>query len=143
MHISFKNFLNYIKFLKFYLFATFFALITDLLTYSYLRNYFEIIFSAIISFISSQIILFSILSLFQRRKIKRKRYAFPVQILIGIGTGRIAWIYSFASINYLFVNLPSIQKTSKKIIYFSYLIVLCLFYLFKSYVRIKAGALQI
>ena len=68
---------------------------------------------------------------------------FSIPILIGIGAGRIAWIYSFASINYLFVNQPYIQNPYKKIIYFSYLILLCLFYLFKSYVRIKAGSLQI
>lgn len=68
---------------------------------------------------------------------------FSLPILIGIGAGRIAWIYSFASINYLFVNQSSLEKSYKKIIYFFYLISLCLFYLYKSYIRIKVGALQI
>ncbi len=78
--------LSYFIFLRFYLIATFFALISDLAIYTFLRNNINIIPSAIISFISSQIILFSILNYLQIRKIKRKRYALLLQFLICLGT---------------------------------------------------------
>lgn len=67
---------------------------------------------------------------------------FSLPVLIGIGTGRIAWLYSFVCLNYLFIN-PFFLKKSKKIIYFSFLIPLTLYYIYKSYVRIKLGVLQI
>ena len=86
MNSIFGKLISYLKFLKFYLFATFFGLITDLFTYSFARNYFDIIFSASISFFISQSVLFSILNIFQVRNIKKKRYAFQLQLLISIGT---------------------------------------------------------
>ena len=78
--------ISYLIFLRFYLIATFFALIVDLVIYTYLRNHINIIPSATTSFILSQITAFSILNNLQTRKIKRKRYALIIQFLIGLGT---------------------------------------------------------
>ena len=68
---------------------------------------------------------------------------FSSPIIIGIGTGRIAWIYTFAALNYFYINTYSLEKRYKKLIYYFYLIGLTLFYLYKSYVRIRLGVLQI
>ena len=68
---------------------------------------------------------------------------FLLPLMTGVGSGRIAWLYSFASLYYFFVNPFSLQKNSKKIIYYSYLILLTLYYIYKSYVRITLGALEI
>ena len=77
---------SYFIFLRFYLIATFFSVIVDLVAYTYLRNHISIIASALISFIFGQITVFSILNVLQVRKIRRKRYAFTIQFLIGLGT---------------------------------------------------------
>ena len=68
---------------------------------------------------------------------------FSLPVLIGLPAGRIAWLYSFASLNYLFINPFPLQKNSKKLIYYSYVILLTLYYIYKSYVRIKLGILDI
>ena len=81
-----KKFKTYIKFLPSYLFATFFAFIFDILTYTTLKPLLGINLSAFLSFTGSQVILFSILRIRLQSKINRKRYAFPIQILIGIIT---------------------------------------------------------
>ena len=78
--------LSYFIFLRFYLIATFFSVIVDLFAYTYLRNHINIVASALISFIFGQITVFSILNVLQVRKIRRKRYAFTIQFLIGLGT---------------------------------------------------------
>ena len=68
MSFLFKKSCKLLKFLRFYLTATFFGIIVDLVIYTYLRNYINIISSATGSFILSQITVFSILNKLQQRK---------------------------------------------------------------------------
>ena len=65
MSLLFNKIVSYINFLRFYLIATFFGVIVDLVVYTYSRNHINIISSAIISFILSQITVFSILNKLQ------------------------------------------------------------------------------
>jgi len=103
--------IGYLKFLKFYLIATFFGLITDLFTYSFARNYFDIVLSASISFLVSQIVLFSILNSLQTRKIKKASYAFPLQLFISVGTVIIHIIVlKFLDNNLIKIDNLMIQK---------------------------------
>ena len=105
---------SYLNFLRFYLIATFFGVIVDLVVYTYLRNYVSIISSAIISFILSQITVFSILNTLQYRKIKRKRYAFTIQSLIGLGTVSIhIIILKFLDSNIYLIEYFGIQNILK------------------------------
>ena len=106
--------ISYLIFLRFYLIATCFGVIADLIIYTYLRNYINIIPSAIISFILSQITTFSILNTLQIRKIKRKRYALSIQFLIGLGTVSIhILILKFLDSNIYLIEYLGIQNLLK------------------------------
>ena len=103
--------LSYFIFLRFYLIATFFSVIVDLVAYTYLRNHISIIASALISFIFGQITVFSILNVLQVRKIRRKRYAFTIQFLIGLGTVSIhILVLKFLDSNIYLLNYLGIQN---------------------------------
>ena len=106
--------ISYFIFLRFYLIATFFAVIVDLVLYTYLRNYINIISSATISFIFGQITVFSILNTLQIRKIKRKRYALATQFLIGLGTVSIhIIILKFLDSNIYLIEYLGLQNILK------------------------------
>ena len=68
------------------MFATFFALLTDVSIYTLIKPKVGLNLAACISFLSSQVILFSILRYNQTSKINKKRHAFLIQVLIGLGT---------------------------------------------------------
>ena len=78
-----KNTKSYLQFLPSYLIATSLALIFDVSAYTLLEPKFGINISAFLTFIGSQIILFTILKLNLKSKITRKRFALPLQICIG------------------------------------------------------------
>ena len=106
--------ISYFIFLRFYLIATFFGVIVDLVIYTYLRNYINIIPSATISFILSQTTAFSILNSLQVRKIRRKRYALTIQFLIGLGTVSIhIIILKFLDSNTHLIGYLGIQNILK------------------------------
>ncbi len=114
MSIFLNKIISYLIFLRFYLIATFFALIVDLSIYTYLRNHINIISSATISFILSQITVFSILNNLQIRKIKKKRYALTMQFLIGLGTVSIHIIVlKFLDSNLYLLGYLGIQNMIK------------------------------
>ncbi len=106
-----SRFSSYLIFLRYYLKATFLGLIVDLVLYTFLRNYVNIITSASISFIASQITLFTILNSLQVRKIRKKRYALPLQFLIGIVTISIhVVVLKFIDSNNYLIKYLNIQN---------------------------------
>ena len=127
MLYSFKKKLkSYVNFLPSYLFATFFAFTFDIFTYTLIKPNLGINLSAFISFLGSQIILFSILRIRLKSKITKKRFAFPLQFLIGIGTITIHLIIlnllnliifrsNFIFINF-FLNNKNLYNSSSKIL---------------------------
>tara|TARA_B100000401_G_C52699167_1_gene668221 strand:+ start:187 stop:633 length:447 start_codon:yes stop_codon:yes gene_type:complete len=114
MSFLLNKIISYFVFLRYYLVATFFGVIVDLVIYTYLRNQLNIISSASISFILSQITVFSILNTLQLRKIKRKRYALIFQFLIGLGTVSIhIMILKFLDSNFYLIGYLGMQNILK------------------------------
>ena len=111
MSFLLNKIISYFVFLRYYLVATFFGVVVDLFIYTYLRNQLNIISSASISFILSQITVFSILNTLQVRKIKRKRYALIFQFLIGLGTVSIhIMILKFLDSNFYLIGYLGMQN---------------------------------
>ena len=111
MSFLLNKIISYFVFLRYYLVSTFFGVVVDLFIYTYLRNQLNIISSASISFILSQITVFSILNTLQVRKIKRKRYALIFQFLIGLGTVSIhIMILKFLDSNFYLIGYLGMQN---------------------------------
>lgn len=100
-----KSAKSYLQFLPSYLIATSFALFFDVSAYTLLVPKFGINFSAFLTFIGSQLILFTILKLNLKSKIIRKRFAFPLQIFIG----SITLVIHIIVLNILSIIVPKIN----------------------------------
>ena len=84
--INKKDISNYFKFFPFYLISSFIAFVTDASFYSFLRPKYGIVFAAINAFLAGTTILFFMLRLTNKSKIKSKRKGFLLQIFIGLGS---------------------------------------------------------
>ena len=108
-----KDISNYFRFFPFYLISSLIAFITDTGVYSFLRPNYGIVFAAINSFLAGTTILFFMLRLTNKSKIKSKRKGFLLQISIGLGS-LIINIFSLLIIDILveFIFQDSLQINS-------------------------------
>ena len=81
-----KDISSYFKFFPYYLISSSIAFITDTSFYSFLRPKYGIIFAAVNSFLAGTTILFFMLKLTNKSKIKSKRKGLLFQFLIGLGS---------------------------------------------------------
>ena len=81
-----KDISSYFKFFPYYLISSSLAFITDTSFYSFLRPKYGIIFAAVNAFLAGTTILFFMLRLTNKSKIKSKRKGFFFQVLIGLGS---------------------------------------------------------
>ena len=77
---------SYIKFFPHYLIISSIAFITDSSFYSFLRPKYGIVFAAVNAFLGGTTVLFFMLRLTNKPKIKSKRKGFLFQVLIGLGS---------------------------------------------------------
>ena len=81
-----KDISSYFKFFPYYLISSSIAFITDASFYSFLRPKYGIVFAALYAFLAGTSILFFMLRLTNKSKIKSKRKGFLFQVLIGLGS---------------------------------------------------------
>ena len=81
-----KDISSYFKFFPYYLISSSIAFITDTTFYSFLRPKYGIVFAAVNAFLAGTTILFFMLRLTNKSKIKSKRKGFFFQVLIGLGS---------------------------------------------------------
>ena len=81
-----KDITSYLKFFPYYLISSSIAFITDTTFYSFLRPKYGIVFAAVNAFLAGTTILFFMLRLTNKSKIKSKRKGFFFQVLIGLGS---------------------------------------------------------
>ena len=81
-----KDISSYFKFFPYYLISSSIAFITDTSFYSFLRPKYGIVFAAVNAFLAGTTILFFMLRLTNKSKIKSKKKGYLFQVLIGLGS---------------------------------------------------------